>query len=428
LDDSPTTHGKPFVRSRRREQVATPASVIKSLDDLRNDAGTDSLTAFADSETNVLLDSDRADELNGHLDVVARHAHLDVFRKINRTGDVGRAEVELRTVARHERGASTAFILAQDIDVAFELHVRSDRAGLGDDLTALDFLALDAAKEKSNVVASLTLIHRLLEHLNAGNDGLLGFLETKDLDFRTRRDHTALDTTGSDRTATFNGEDVFDRHEERLIDFADRFRNIVVDRVHEFVDALGFFRIVRIFLSRKSGAANDRDVVAVEVMLREKFANFKLDELKELLVVDEVALVEEDDDLRNVNLVSEEDVLGGLRHRAVDCGNDENRAVHLSRASDHVLNEVRVTGAVDMSVVTIFGLIFNVSDGDRNGLGSVANGTALSDFRVGLNLGESLRGLYGEDRGGQSRLAMVDVSNSTNVNVRLGTLKSFLCH
>jgi hypothetical protein len=62
---------------------------------------------------------------------------------------------------------------------------------------------------------------------------------------------------------------------------------------------------------------------AVEALLGEEFADFLFDEVDEVLVVNHVALVEEDDDLRHADLLGEEDVLAGLRHDAVGRGNDE---------------------------------------------------------------------------------------------------------
>ena len=86
---------------------------------------------------------------------------------------------------------------------------------------------------------------------------------------------------------------------------------------------------------------------------REQLADFHLDELEQLLVVDHVDLIEEDDDARHADLPHEQDVLARLRHRAVGRGHDEDRAVHLRRAGDHVLDVVGVTGAVDVRVVAL---------------------------------------------------------------------------
>ena len=64
------------------------------------------------------------------------------------------------------------------------------------------------------------------------------------------------------------------------------------------------------------------------------------------------------------HLAGEQDVLARLRHRAVGRGDDEDRAVHLGRAGDHVLDVVGVAGAVDVGVVAVLRLVLDVRDGD----------------------------------------------------------------
>jgi hypothetical protein len=64
-------------------------------------------------------------------------------------------------------------------------------------------------------------------------------------------------------------------------------------------------------------ALDDRDVVAGELVLAEQLAHFHLDELEQFGVVDHVDLVQEHDDRRHADLAGEQDVLAGLRHRAV---------------------------------------------------------------------------------------------------------------
>ena len=85
----------------------------------------------------------------------------------------------------------------------------------------------------------------------------------------------------------------------------------------------------------------------------EEVADFLLDELDELGIVDEVDLVEEDDDGGDADLAGEEDVLAGLGHDGVGGGDDEDGAVHLGGAGDHVLDVVGVAGAVDVRVVAL---------------------------------------------------------------------------
>ena len=107
------------------------------------------------------------------------------------------------------------------------------------------------------------------------------------------------------------------------------------------------------FERREGGAADDRGVVAVELVLAEQLADFHLDQVEHLGVVDRVALVQEHDDVGEADLASEQHVLAGLRHHAVERADHQDRAVHLRGAGDHVLDVVGVAGAVDVRVVAL---------------------------------------------------------------------------
>ena len=121
-------------------------------------------------------------------------------------------------------------------------------------------------------------------------------------------------------------------------------------------------------------------------------------------------------------------MLAGLSHRAVGGGHNEDSAIHLGSAGDHVLHEVGVARAVDVSVVTLSGLVLDV--------GNVDGDTTLLLFRSGVDLVEvvsrvDVRVLFVQDLGdgcGQGSLTVIDVADGTNVNVRLSTLVLFLCH
>ena len=121
-------------------------------------------------------------------------------------------------------------------------------------------------------------------------------------------------------------------------------------------------------------------------------------------------------------------MLLGLRHDAVSSGDDQDRTVHLGGAGDHVLNEVGVARAVDVGVVTVDGLVLNVRGSDGHGLGGVTDGTTLGDFRIRLVLGETTTGLHGHDCGGGGRFAMVNVADSTDIDVRLGAIELLFGH
>jgi hypothetical protein len=75
-------------------------------------------------------------------------------------------------------------------------------------------------------------------------------------------------------------------------------------------------------------------------------------------------------------------VLLRLGHRAVERGDDEDRAVHLRGARDHVLDVVGVAGAVDVRVVAGRRLVLDVADRDRDDLRVVTDRAALGDVRV----------------------------------------------
>ena len=172
-----------------------------------------------------------------------------------------------------------------------------------------------------------------------------------------------LDSAGDDRATTGDGHHVLDRHEERLVDLADRLGDEGVDRGHQLEDALGGLRVALERLERRD--ADDRGVVAGELVLVEQLTDLELDEVEQLLVVDHVGLVQRDDDRGHADLAGEQHVLTGLGHRAVGGGDDEDRTVDLGGAGDHVLDVVGVTGHVDVRVVAVVGLVLDV--GDRDG-------------------------------------------------------------
>ena len=201
-----------------------------------------------------------------------------------------------------------------------------------------------------------------------------------------------------------------------------------VDRVHQLLDR-GVGRVGRV-VGRLEGeqrrAADDRDVVAREAVLGEQLADLELDQVEQLGIVDRVALVEEDDDVGDLDLAGEQDVLAGLGHRPVGRGHDQDRAVHLGGAGDHVLDVVGVAGAVDVGVVARLGLVLDV--GDRDGDPALALLGRVVDRVEGAELGAALHGEVLGDRRGQGRLAVVDVTDRAHVDVRLGPLELLLRH
>jgi hypothetical protein len=192
-------------------------------------------------------------------------------------------------------------------------------------------------------------------------------------------------------------------------------------QLDDLLDLLG------VALERLQRRALDHgDVVAREVVLGQELADLDLDELEELLVVDHVHLVHEHDHVGHVHLAREQDVLAGLRHRAVRGRYHQDRAVHLGGTRDHVLDVVGVTGAVHVGVVTVLRLVLHVRGGDRD--------TALLLLRSVVDLLEAARlaavllGQHLCDGRGQRRLAVVDVPDRADIHVRLIALELLLRH
>ncbi len=74
------------------------------------------------------------------------------------------------TVAVKERGVASAFFFAQDVDFGFEFGVGMDAAGFCQYLAAFDFVSLNAAEQKADVVACFGLVELFSEHFDAGDD------------------------------------------------------------------------------------------------------------------------------------------------------------------------------------------------------------------------------------------------------------------
>ena len=62
----------------------------------------------------------------------------------------------------------------------------------------------------------------------------------------------------------------------------------------------------------ESGTEDDGSLLALESVAAQELAHFQLNELQHLLVLDSIDLVDEDDDLLDTDLTSEQQVLTGL--------------------------------------------------------------------------------------------------------------------
>src|SRR5665213_900345 len=443
--------------------------LLQDLDDATRTHGTATL---ADGEGETLFHGDRLAQGHGHLGVVTRHDHLGARGQLDGAGDVGRAEVELRTVVREEGLVTAALFLGEHVDRGLEVRVGRDGAGLAQHLAALDLFLLGTTQQRAEVVAGLSLVEELAEHLDAGHDGLGRRAKAHDLDFVADLHDALLDLAGDDGATAGDGHDVLDGHEERLLGRAHGLGDERVNGVHELHDlvARGFVALEGL----QRGDADNRGVVAGEAVAGQQLTDLHLDELDELFVVDLVDLVERDHDVGHADLAREQYVLAGLGHGTVGRRDDEDGPVDLGGAGDHVLDVVGVAGHVHVGVVTFGRLVLNVGNGDRDaalllfgrlvdlvegreGGSRQAGGEDLGDGRgegrLVLNVGNGDRDAAlllfgrlvdlvegreggsrqagGEDLGdgrGEGGLAVVDVAHRANVYVRLSALELLFCH
>ena len=226
--------------------------------------------------------------------------------------------------------------------------------GLANTRPRSTLFTLCTAEKNTDVVACLTPVKKLTEHFNACACCLSCRTKTNDFDFVANFDYTAFYTAGNNCTAAGDGEYVFNRHKERLIDSTFRCRNVACQVCQP---------TSRMDCSPIGPLSPSRAIRAEPLMIEchrlgsrscSTPANFHFNHFEKFFIVNQVALVHVNDDVRYTYLTGKKDVFTCLRHRTVSCGNNQNSAVHLSSTGNHVLNIVSVARAVYVSVVTMF--------------------------------------------------------------------------
>ena len=319
--------------------------------------------------------------------------------------------------------ASTLF-LCQAVDSSLEFLVWCDCTWFCKYLTSFDLFLLNTAEQDTYVVSSFSLIHCLVEHLDAGNYGASGLFDTYDLNCIANLYNTSLDSSCSYCTTAGNREDILYWHQEWLVDFSLWEWEICIHCIKKLLDALCLLRVVWMRHSLECRSLDDR-TVRIETVLLEKFLNLYLYQLNQLWV-SQVHLVKEYNQFWNTNLSCKKDVLSCLWLWTRVCSNQDDCTVHLSGTGDHVLYIVGMARAVYVSVVSLVCLILDMScvDGDTSSLLF----WCIVDIIIVHYLSAVLLCTVHRNCCGKSCLTMVYVSDCTNVNVWFGPFKFLFCH
>lgn len=381
------------------------------LEDTGAETGSDSSATLTDVESLTDLDGVGVTHGDDHLGVVTGHDHLaaGVLGTLGEgqvDGLISSPEVELGSVVLLEASVSATLLLGEDVEGRKELGVGLDSAGGADDHTTADILTADTSDEETRVVTSLGLLARLLEGLNIGDLGLDDLVTLADkLNLLVALQDTTLDTARDNGTTASNGEDILNRHEEGLVKVTLGGRDPLVDGGKELVNLLATDLGALVLEGHESRAHDDRGLVTLEAIGVEELTHLHLDELKHLGVVNGIDLVDEDDNLLDTNLTGEQQMLTGLGHLTVRSSDDNDSTVHVGSTSNHVLDVIGVTRAVDVGVVAVVGRVLDVSSGNGDTtlslLGSLVNGTILEE------IGEALLGLSLGDGSGEGGLGII---------------------
>jgi hypothetical protein len=256
--------------------------------------------------------------------------------------------------------------------------------GVTSNVTTADFLDGDVLDVETNVVTGETLLQLLVVHLNRLDFG--GDTSGGEGNDHTGLDGTGLDTADRDRSNTTDLVHILKGQTERLVvgalgglDGIDS----VKQGLASGLASLGLLLPSLVpgavggnlqhVVAVETGDGDEGDALGVEANLLDEGRGL-LDDFLEtgLRPLGGVHLVDGDDELLDTQGVGKQSVLTGLAilgdtslELTSTGSNDENSAIGLGSTSDHVLDEITVTGSIDNSNVVLGGL--ELPEGDIDG-------------------------------------------------------------
>tara|TARA_R110002003_G_scaffold20_5_gene1091 strand:- start:1304 stop:2554 length:1251 start_codon:yes stop_codon:yes gene_type:complete len=356
------------------------ASLV-GLDDGLDDTDSDGLTHVTDSEATerrVVSESLNAhglggnhlddgsvtglDELGGVLNRLAGTA-IDLLQKLRElAGDVGSVAIEDWCVTGTDL---TRVVEDDDLGVEGLGTLGGVVLGVTGNVTTTDLLDGDVLDVEANVVTGDTLDKLLVVHLN-GLD-FSGDTSGGEGDDHTGLDDTGLDTTDGNRANTANLVDVLEGQTEGLVGGTGRGVDGIDGLEEGLASGLGLGLLLPALVpgavggnvdhvvAVEAGDGDEGDVLGVVADLLDEVGRLLDDLLVTVLgPLGGVHLVDGDDELLDTESVGEQSVLtsltilGDTSLELTSTGSDdENSAVSLGGTSDHVLDEITMTGGVN---------------------------------------------------------------------------------
>mmetsp|Transcript_18471 Transcript_18471/g.36981 ORF Transcript_18471/g.36981 Transcript_18471/m.36981 type:complete len:225 (-) Transcript_18471:213-887(-) len=210
------------------------------------------------------------------------------------------------------------------------------------------------------------MVHRSLEHLNTSACGTCGITQTNSLHLIAYVNAALLDTSRDNSATPGNREHVFDGHEEWLVNLTCWGRDKGVYCFHQFLDSFATNLGIAVRCSCQSTATYDRRIVTWELVKVQQFTYFQLYQLQQLLVINLVYLVQKHHQRRYADLARKKDMFARLWHGAISGRYYQNSTINLSCSSDHVLDVISMSWAVNVSVMSGFSLVLDMCSVDSD--------------------------------------------------------------
>ena len=305
---------------------------------------------------------------------------------VNLLEELGELASNVGSVAIKDWGVTSTNLtgVVQDDNLGVEglSTLRGVLLGVTGNVATTDLLDGDVLDVEADVVTGKTLGELLVVHL----DGLdfSGDTSGGEGDDHAGLDHTGLNTTDGNRADTADLVDILEGKTEGLVGGTAG----GVDGVNGLEEGLAgdlglglllpslvpgaVGGVVDHVVTVEAGDGHEGNVLGVEADLLDETGGL----LDDLLVtglgpLGGVHLVDGNDELLNTKGVGEESVLTSLAilgdtslELTSTGGNDENGAIGLGSTSDHVLDEITVTGSINNSDVVLGGLELPESDID----------------------------------------------------------------